>query len=232
MTDGHAGIADIVSANAPAGWLVTGFFTPDYRPLVQKLAAGLDAVAAPYHFYGVERQGGWRSETLRKPSIIAGAMRQHAGQTIVVMDADCTVRAPLAPMADIASDVACFMHVKKRGPRQYADLSSRVIVLRPTPGARRLIESWARLCEEHPDSDGDEPLLIVALAQTPGVSWTPLDAHYAGRELGSEPAGAAIVHSSQREASSLFRRLKRLSKTWRRKWVGRTTESRVRGTGA
>ena len=219
---------DLTSTAPGQGWLVCGWFTPDYRPRAERLAAGLARHGAPFHLREVAKLGGtWKREVMRKPAVVLEAIRAHLNSTIVFMDVDCEIRAPIEAAANIAADVSCFFNVKKRGRRQTGDVSSRVMVLRPTAGAARLIEAWVAACAEDPGAISDEPSLMVALARAAGSSWTALDPRFAGREVTAAPPGAAIVHDSAREDSSPLRRLNRRLKALRRSALGGGTRGLV-----
>jgi len=222
------GRGDLVSSGAALGWLVCGWFTPDYRPRAERLAAGLIAHGAPYHIRELDKGGGnWTHQVKRKPTIILEAMRAHPQSTVVFMDVDCEIRGDVAPATRIGADAACFFQVKKRAGRQLGDMSSRVMVLRPTPGAQKLVEIWIEACAGDPAATSDEPSLLVAIARAAGCSWTPLDPRFAGREVTNAMPDAAIVHDSAREQSSGFRRFKRQAKTLRRQMFGSITRGLV-----
>ena len=77
--------AILQKADTTKAWLVFGWFTPDYRPLADKLAASLDEVGAPYHLFAEEKSHG-RWDVRRKPSIVLDAMAAYPDKTLVLMD--------------------------------------------------------------------------------------------------------------------------------------------------
>jgi hypothetical protein len=215
-------MADLVSNDDARSWLVTGFFTPDYRPLAAALAASLDHDKQPYHLFAVDKSGDWSSQTMRKPSIVIGALDAHPGKTVILMDVDCTVHGPLDALASFcpAADVCCLSTArsKKIGRhRQRFSLSSRVMVVRPTPGARALMQQWDKACRERPWMHGDEPNLTYALTCSPGSAYSTIPLIYSGREASEAPAGSIITHESAAKAfgtgstklNSLLKLLKR-----------------------
>ena len=220
---------DLVSAMAPAGWLVSGWFTPDYRPMAQRLADELTSYGAPYHFLSVDKTGTWDREVFRKPSMVQRAMRAHPNEVIMFMDVDCQIIGPIAGAVTAAADVSCYLNVKKRGRRQFGDMSSRVMVIRPTPGARAWIEAWEQACREETAESSDEPALMVALGRCAGATWSALDRRYAGREATATSGEASIVHESAHEQSNVFRRLNRRLKTLRRSVFGHGTTRPLTG---
>ena len=218
---------DLIGTAQAKGWLASGWFTPDYRPLAERLARQLAAAGAPYHLLAVEKSGDWSREVFRKPAIVQKAMAAHPGDTIVLMDVDCLVRGPIVELATGTADVSCFLNVKKHNGHLLTVLSSRVMVIRPTDGARRLIQRWVDACREDTTFLTDEPGLMIALARAVDTHWSALDARFAGREATAAPEGAVIVHESAREQSTAFRRLNQQLKVLRRKLLGRTTRGLV-----
>ncbi len=221
-----AGGADLVGGPRPRDWLACGWFTPDYRPLAETLAAQLAAHDVPHHIFSTTKIGNWSREVLRKPSMIQRAMREHPDKVIIFMDVDCIVRGPLDEAAVTTADVTCSLYVKKQFGRLRADLSSRVVVIRPSASARRLVEHWALACQEAnsimPDL-GDETALMVSLARCTGAAWSAIDQRFAGRELARAPKGAVIVHDSAHEESTVVRRVHKQAKAWKRWAFGSTT---------
>ncbi len=220
---------DIVGGK-PRGWVACGWFTPDYRPLAEALAAQLSAHGAPHHILATEKTGSWSRQILRKPTMVLRAMREHPNETIVFMDVDCVVRGPLDDAVKTSADLTCSLFVKRRRGRQRNDLSSRVLVVRPTAGARQLVEHWALQCQEANSiapEFGDECALMVALSRCTSSSWSAIDQRFAGRELPQAPSGAIIVHDSAHENSTPMRRVHRHLKAWRRSVFGATTRDLV-----
>jgi hypothetical protein len=198
MTDN----GDIVSTNAgERGWLVIGWFTPDYRPLAQRFGLSLAMHRAPYHLFARPRlESGWN--TRQKPSVVLDAMGAYPGKTLVLMDVDCVVRGDIEPVTRIAGDVGITTKARQVGARRYEDrkrvivtASSRVVVFRPTEPARVFAQEWQRLCAKATDS-GDEACMIWAYLLTGEVPYTQIDPRYAGREVSRAGADAVIVHDS------------------------------------
>lgn len=208
---------DIVSIDDGKDWLIVGFFTPNYRPLAETFAANLQQFSLPHHLFAVERSGTWSYETMRKPAIVLDAMKAHPGKTLILMDVDCTVKGGLDGLIAFrpAIDVACFMYVKTKKigrHRQRVSLSSRVVLVRPSDGARQLMENWQQACHERPWMHGDEPNMMLALARSTGTTFSPIELKYSGREVDAAPADAVIVHDSASHAGEPPR------KFWKRLW--------------
>lgn len=221
---------DLLSSLAPEGWLVSGWFTPDYRPLAQRLAGQLTSFGAPYHFLSVEKTGTWDREVFRKPSMVLQAMQAYPQAVVVFMDVDCEIVGPIEGATHGQADVSCYLDVKKLGRRQLGNMSSRVMVLRPAPGAIRWVEAWVQAAREETTESSEEPAMMVAMSRSPGSTWSMLDARYAGREVTSgQGTDVAIVHDSAHEQSNLFRRMNRRLKTLRRSILGRGTTRALTG---
>jgi hypothetical protein len=221
---------DIVGGK-PLGWVACGWFTPDYRHMAETLAAQLTAHGAPHHILATEKTGSWSRQILRKPTMVLRAMREHPNDVIVFMDVDCVVLGPLDEVVNPAADLTSPLFVKRRRGRQRNDLSSRVLIVRPTPGAHQLVEHWALKCQEDNSIEpefGDECALMVAMSAYTSYTWAPMDQRFAGRELAQAPPNAVIVHDSAHENSTPLRRAHRKFKAWRRSVFGATTRDLAR----
>lgn len=128
-------------------WLVTGWFTPNYRPLAEAFAANLSEHGAPFHLFAKPSLGAWN--TRRKPAVVLEAMDAYPGKTVVLMDVDCRLRGDIEPVTQIGGDVGIVVIARNvRRRRRWAhwlsvECSSRVVVLRPTEGARAFARTWA-----------------------------------------------------------------------------------------
>jgi hypothetical protein len=225
---------DIVSTsefNAGKTYIVTGFFTPDYRGLTEALADQLAAVGAPFHFFAWDKHpAGW--DTSPKPTVVLAAIDRYPGKTVILMDVDCAVRGDLAPLTELPGDVGLTIRarpqMKWRSPQAQQVVvlaSSRVVVFRPFAGAVAFAQEWQRLCSVVRTSAyrGDEGALIWAYLNCPWVSYYQITPEYsAAGEPGSVP-GAIIEHDSahNKERAMTWRgRLKNFEKRWIR--TGRT----------
>jgi hypothetical protein len=192
---------DIGAFQASATYVVTGFFTPDYAPLARRFSAALTQHAVPHMLYGWPQRD-WEKAILDKPLVVQRAMQQFPGRTVVLMDIDCEIRGAIAPMVECVGDVSLFIGVgidpaREKGLRMRAIPSSRIVVLRPTDGARRLVDAWRRLCQEQAAGKqvaDDEQLLMSAIGATEGLTLTILDRRYAARNPWDAPEGAVILH--------------------------------------
>jgi hypothetical protein len=191
---------DIGSSQVNGGYIVTGFFTPDYAPLARRFGEALTKHAIPHMLYNwCQRE--WGKAILDKPLVVQRAMQDFPGRTVVLMDIDCEIRGPIAPIVECAGDICLFIGVginpeREKGLRMRAIPSSRIIVFRPTDGAHRLVGTWQRLCQQQaagtPITD-DEQLLMRAIGATEGLTLTILDRRYSARNPWDAPEGAVII---------------------------------------
>lgn len=183
--------------------LVIGFYTPNYKSLADRLAADCYAHVLQAKFYSVSSHE-WASAILLKPTIIQKARSEFPNATLVLMDVDCRIHGRLTEIESIHSDVALHQRCKIASgllkSRSTIWPSSRILVVKPTAGAARLIEAWRQACASH-RSGGDELMLAQAISQTPGVSISMLPVSYAAFEAGEAPDGAVVVHHSAHDAS-------------------------------
>ncbi len=81
-------------------------------------------------------------------------MDAYPGKTIVLMDLDCVALGDIAPAAQIRGDVGIVVFARNvRRRRRWAqwlsvECSSRVVVFRPTDGARAFAQTWAETIEK------------------------------------------------------------------------------------
>jgi hypothetical protein len=192
---------DLVSAAAPAGWLVGGYFTPDYRHWADDLVRSLEARGAPYHLFAwSKRPHGRDANTLQKPMAILRAMDRYPDQILVWLDVDCEVAGDLAPLTATRADLAARPMLRRhpawrRNRRHWLSLwRTGTLVIRPTPPARAFVERWATRCAEAQDHDNDQDGFLLALADAPGVTIAPLAPQWCAR-AGEGVAGTVIRHA-------------------------------------
>ena len=199
MRDDLSVPGDLVGGSA-GEWLVTGWFTEDatYRPLAEAFAANLAEHGAPYHLFAGRR---WKAGT-RRPSRPWCWRRwtRYPGKTIILADVDCVVRGDIEPVTQIRGDVGVTVIARntRKGRRWSHSLlveaSSRVVVFRPTAGARAFAQAWADEIERSAIRH-DENAMAWAYLSSPGVRFDYIDQAYSGRETGTVP-DAVIVHDS------------------------------------
>jgi GNAT superfamily N-acetyltransferase len=227
---------DIVGAAPVGDFVVIGWFTPNYRPLAEKFAANLAEHDIPHHLWAKPSSGTWN--TMRKPAIVLEAMDAYPGKTVVLMDVDCVVRGDITPVIQTAADLAVTVmarNIRRGGKwrhRVAAECSSRVIVFRPTSGARAFAVRWVEQIERNAFPHDEHAMMWTLLASIPTTTFSYIDPRYSGRNIG-QVQDAVIEHDSaheeQRRASrgpvnlalrAIERRLFR---------TGRTKKSRIEG---
>jgi hypothetical protein len=209
-------------------WLVIGWFTEDstYRPLAEAFAANLSQHRAPFHLFAKPSLGAWN--TRRKPAVVLEAMDAYPDKTVVLMDVDCRLRGDIEPVTQIGGDVGIVVIARNvRRRRRWAhwlsvECSSRVVVFRPTEGARAFARTWADTIERS-TVNHDEHSMAWAYLSSPSVHFD-----YIGRI-----PDAVIEHDSAHdEARRASRgRFKDLLRELERRLLrtGRTRQSRLKG---
>ena len=202
------------------GYIVCGWYTPDYAKWVRGLADSLDKLRIEYDFVSVPKiAGGWERNTMRKPAQILAAMNRHPDKVIVFLDVDCEVLAPLDALASIKGDVGFHMRCKyrKSGLPRMA-IRSGTIVVKPTPMAVRFIHAWVAAGKCAPRGSVDQRTLPMAIAATPGLAIEFLDGRYCA-VAADHVATPAILHDSASrkmpKISSTMRSLYALLWRWR-----------------
>ena len=236
MRDDVSVSGDLVGGSA-GEWLVTGWFTEDavYRPLAETFAANLSAHCAPYHLWAKPSLGAWN--TRRKPAVVLEAMDAYPGKTVVLMDVDCLVRGDIAHMTNVRGDVGIVVIARNvRRKRRWAhwlsvECSSRVVVFRPTDGARAFAQTWADQIERS-HVNHDEHSMAWAYLSSPGVDFDFIDQRFSAREIGQIP-DAVIEHDSAHDEERRAQRspFKLALREFERRFLrtGRTRQSRLKG---
>jgi hypothetical protein len=200
-------VDDIRSASFATDFVVVGWFTPDYRPLAERLASDLGHHDTPYHFYSVPAlDGSLRQITRLKPKVALVAHDEYPGKAILMLDADCLVNGDVRPlMTSLRADIGHWMKARPKGwwSRQRGRLrfhvADRVIAFGGTPQSRRFCEMWAEDCArtDVPPRGGSEWARSHTVARAHDVTFQSLPLIYAGLEIDKAPANAIIVHRSE-----------------------------------
>ena len=177
MRDDLSVAGDLIGGTVE-GWLTIGWFTPDYRSLAEAFGANLAEHGAPFHLFSKPPLGG--CNTLRKPTVVLEAMDAYPGKTLVLMDVDCVVRGDIEPVTQIRGDVGVTVIARttRKGRRWSHSLlveaSSRVVVFRPTVGARAFAQAWADEIERSAIRH-DENSMAWAFLSSPSVDFDYID---------------------------------------------------------
>lgn len=223
-----------ITGGTPHNWLVIGWFTPDYRPLAERFAANLGTYGIPFHLYAKPKLGGgW--DTSRKPSVALEAMQDHPSKTLVLMDVDCIVQGDISLVTNITGDVGITVlarNMRKGCKWQHwiaAECSSRVVVFRPTEGARAFLHRWVDQID-HGAVNHDEHSMVWAFLACPDVRFEYIDPIYSGREVSQRPDGIVVhqsAHSAERHKGrgSLRRFMRHIERRFLR--TGRTSRDKT-----
>lgn len=180
-------------------------------------------------------------EPSQKPDVVLTAMDAYPGKTLVLMDVDCMVQGDIAPVTSgISGDVGITVfarNVPGRMDRRLrvgahrcwrhhiaVECSSRVVVFKPTAGARAFALEWRHVIATSHVND-DEHSMVWAYVRRPDVSFTFIDIRYSGREAGQVP-DAVICHDSEHNKIKAAHRsgLQEVLKGFERRYlrIGRT----------
>jgi hypothetical protein len=203
------------------GWIVCGFYTPDYEHWASRLRASLFAFGAPHDLVPrAKLPGGWEVNTMAKPLAVREAMARHPDKVVIFLDVDCQVLGDLSPLAKTTADVAFYVRARRRsGGGTRFGVRSGTLVLRPTEAARKFVDAWVILSEAANYGDVDQVTLMLAIGAVPGVSFEALTARWCATP-DDAVSDAIILHDQasrdapkvsalQRAARGLWRRMVR-----------------------
>lgn len=220
---------DIARFGGAPAFVIVGFFTPDYRPIAEGLAASIERHSDPakiaYHLYAVAKPEGthWHDIIMMKAQIILRAMAQYPGLPVAFMDADCRINGDISTLADLTLGDIRMAYVIKGQPKQHPIYwtSSRVLVVRPVEAAKLLMLNWMHLCQSATVKN-DETILAIAISITPQVKIEILPFEFSAMEehrlAGRTPA---ITHVSAHSASKTGHSLKMSIRNARRSLISR-----------
>jgi hypothetical protein len=218
---------DIVSHVGPAGLIVVGWFTPDYRHLAETFSESLKRHGAPHHLFAKEKGDGW--STRRKPDVVLDAMALYPERTVVLMDVDCIVSGDISPIAVSNRDVG--INVIGRDHRKKCvsvSCSSRVVMFRPTEGAHAFAREWKRRVSQS-SLVNDEHAMVWAYLASSGTAFHYLDPRFAGWEVSAGVENAVISHDSAHDRARVVRGFREMLKAIERRLFrsGRTTREKI-----
>jgi hypothetical protein len=193
------------------GLIVCGFYTGDYFHWVPPLRLSLERLGCRRDFVETAKvEGGWEANTMRKATEVMNAMVRHPGQVIVFIDVDAQVCGDLTPLTQLAGDVA--FHVQSRRGRNGGvrfRVRSGTLVLKPTPAARRFVETWSILSAGSLYGEVDQTTLLLAIGLVPGVTFTPLELRYCAT-AGDHVSDPVILHDQASRDTPKVRSWQRL----------------------
>lgn len=200
-------LGDIVNTAGvtPLPYVVVGFFTPNYRPLAERLSAELTKTNNPHHLIAREKgDATWRDIVHMKPDVVLEAMNLYPTSSIILLDADSSVRANLSPMLDFVGDISARSklrltnHVWPFRQKTVLHISSRSMVLKPNARVRKFLEDWRdelRTATYH--QGGCEMAMRFVITRSTGLAFCPMHPDYSGMEVDQASASAIVVHSSE-----------------------------------
>jgi hypothetical protein len=206
-------------------YVVCGFYTPDYRCWWDALRPTLERHGASHDFVEVsKRAGGWERNTMCKAHEVMRAMKRHPAKTIVFLDVDCEVRAPLDELvASVHADVAIHLRVKRRrsGEVKWGACRSGTLVLRPTVGAAAFVDKWIAESDASPPGSVDQDAAMFAIINERACSFQSLPGTYCAVRT-DRLERPVIFHSSASattmKVTALQRRLRFLQWRWKARW--------------
>ncbi|MBY0559313.1 hypothetical protein [Hyphomicrobium sp.] len=182
-------------------FLVVGFFTPNYEPAARAFAQNLAEHRISHHLYARPIvEGDWYSQTRQKPTVLAHARRDYPNENLIFMDVDCRVRGDISGILNTRGDVVMRTKGTAKGTQRALKPTTRVLLLRPTPGADAFIAGWEGTCRSAGPGQSAEFMLIHAMSDSPEIySVGTLPIRLAGIELHDAHPDAVIVHDSIRD---------------------------------
>ncbi|MDQ8698485.1 hypothetical protein [Hyphomicrobium sp. LHD-15] len=200
-------LGDIVNTAdvTPLPYVVVGFFTPNYRPLADRLSAELTKTQNPHHLIAREKGSStWRDIVHMKPGVVLEAMDRYPTSSIILLDADSSVRGSLAPMLDFVGDISARSklrltnHVWPFRQKTVLHISSRSMVFKPNARVRKFLEDWQtelRTASYH--QGGCEMAMRFVIMRSTGLAFCPMNPDYSGMEVDQASDSAIVVHSSE-----------------------------------
>lgn len=185
-----------------SSYLVTGFFTPDYREIAKAFSENLKSFETPHYLYSVPDEE-WQKAILMKPSIVLRARNDYPLRTLVLMDVDCKLRGDIGEWVEAQTTDIVLPARIRRGARRHGKVlfSSRVMVIAPTIAAGKLIAKWDAACmlAKAPPFGRlcDERELVGAIGTNHGATIAFTPDQFAGLDIHNAPSDAVIVHASE-----------------------------------
>ena len=147
-----------------------------YKAEAEALAATLREYGVPFKVFCRAHPGSWAAANALNAGVIAEAMALWPGQTILYLDADARLMAPLHPAVTDGDDYDVglyFLRGSRREPIEgQGELCSGTMVWRPTPAAVSLLAEWQEILSR-PETlrlrGVDQEALQMLLAERPGI---------------------------------------------------------------
>jgi hypothetical protein len=200
-------LGDIVSTAGvtPLPYVVVGFFTPNYRPLAERLSVDLTETKNPHHLIARDKGSAtWRDVVHMKPDVVLQAMDLYPTSSIILLDVDSSVRGSLSPMLDFVGDISARSKLRLTNhfwpfrQKTVLHISSRSMVFKPNARVRKFLADWR---DELRTADyfqgGCEMAMRFVITRSTGLAFCPMDPDYSGMEVDQASDKAIVVHNSE-----------------------------------
>jgi hypothetical protein len=158
------------------------FYTDNYLARALALKHSLDEFGINHYFKHYEQLGSWEANTRIKPAFIQHCLELFPGRDVLYVDADAVVRRPLEFVDRLSrqngSDVALWLHPRRRKGRWYLRITASVVYIRNTANGFRFVRGWRDAEKALGPLAVDEDMLQAAFADFEGLSITVLPSSY------------------------------------------------------
>lgn len=137
--------------------IVIGFYTEgtSYEVEIRRMVASTKAFGYETAIYGYESLGGWQVNCYHKPALILRAMDGfEPGTPLLYLDADAEIVQRPVLIEELCDNQSVDLGVVYTDWSKYAtmskdnlELTSAMIYMRNTPGAREVVSRWLVECE-------------------------------------------------------------------------------------
>jgi|SRR5581483_7245734 len=190
-------------------YVACAFYTANYLPIVLALRRSLQEHGINYFLRRYDAPLSWEAATRLKPGFIHDCLERFPGKDILYLDADAVVRAPPTLLDEVQTDVALWPHPKKKRGRWELHITACTMLVRNTPGGRRLARLWRDTKLRSPLAT-DEEMLHVAFREFAGITFTVLPQNYA--KIFDQPGEAVIEQFQAARRQFNWRRMLRKSR--------------------
>lgn len=109
-----------------------------------RLLPSLQRFGLPHRLYSRPSLGSWRDNLFHKPAVIADALEEYPGQTIVWLDVDAELVADPVLFRDPPADFSLHFRRTPAGRKP----APNTIVVRNNAASRRVLARWIAACQE------------------------------------------------------------------------------------
>jgi len=141
-----------------------------YFELAQRLEESCKAFDIPFYVEPANDKGGWMANIHHKAPFLLSMTLIYPRETIVWIDADATVEAPLVELEGEGYDFAAYRDEKGL-------IYAGTLGFAPTPIRRVLLENWITLNKKRPQKY-DQQNLTEVIAEMPGLNVKALPVSY------------------------------------------------------